>query len=73
MKLALIPKLFKLRAWAELPPEQRAQRLIQKSRIPNITREILENEDGCLFSSLTASFNTEPVFTPIPGHVDLGN
>src|SRR5439155_460313 len=30
MKLALIPKLFKFRDWAELPPEQRAQRVIQK-------------------------------------------
>lgn len=72
MKLALIPKLFKFRDWAELPPEQRAQRVIQKSRIPEITQYILDNEDGYLFSSLTASFNTEPRFTPIPGHTDLG-
>lgn len=72
MKLALIPKLFKFRDWAELPPEQRAQRVIQKSRIPEITQYILDNEDGYLFSSLTASYNVEPRFTPIPGHADLG-
>jgi DNA sulfur modification protein DndB len=72
MKLALIPKLFKFRDWAELPPEQRAQRVIQKSRIPEITQYIVENEDGYLFSSLTASFNCEPKFTPISGHADLG-
>jgi len=72
MKLALIPKLFKFRDWAELPPEQRAQRVIQKSRIPEITQYILENEDGYLFSSVTASFNCEPKFTPVPGHTDLG-
>jgi DNA sulfur modification protein DndB len=72
MKLALIPKLFKFRDWAELPPEQRAQRVIQKSRIPEITQYILENEDGYLFSSLTASFNSEPQFTPIAGQTDLG-
>lgn len=72
MKLALIPKLFKFKDWAELPPEQRAQRVIQKSRIPEITQYILDNEDGYLFSSLTASFNAEPIFTPIPGHSDLG-
>src|SRR5206468_336260 len=72
MKVALVPKLFKFRDWAELPPEQRAQRVIQKSRIPEIAQYILDNEDGYLFSSLTASFNCEPTFTPVPGHTDLG-
>ena len=72
MKLALIPKLFKFRDWAELPPEQRAQRVLQKSRIPEMTQYILENEDGYLFSSLTASFNCEPVFKAVPGQTDLG-
>src|SRR5438270_958327 len=72
VKLSLVAKLFKFRDWAELPPEQRAQRVIQKSRIPEITQYILDNEDGYLFSSLTASFNCEPVFTPVPGHSDLG-
>ncbi len=72
LKLALIPKLFKFRDWAELPPEQRAQRVIQKSRIPEITQYILENEEGYLFSSLTASFNADPTFTPVTGHSDLG-
>lgn len=72
MKLALVPKLFKFRDWAELPPEQRAQRVIQKNRIPEISQYILDNEDGYLFSSLTASFNSDPVFTPVSGHTDLG-
>jgi DNA sulfur modification protein DndB len=72
MKLALIPKLFKFRDWAELPAEQRAQRVLQKTRIPEIAQYILENEDGYLFSSLTASFNCDPKFTPVPGQTDLG-
>ncbi len=72
MKLALIPKLFKFRDWAELPPEQRAQRVIQKNRIPEIRQYLLDNEDGYLFSSVTASFNCEPTFTPVQGHTDLG-
>lgn len=72
MKLALVPKLFKFRDWAELPPEQRAQRVIQKNRIPEITQYILDNEDGYLFSSLTASYNCEPKFTPVSDHADLG-
>jgi DNA sulfur modification protein DndB len=72
MKLALVPKLFKFRDWAELPPEQRAQRVLQKSRIPEIAQYILDNVDGYLFSSLTASYNIEPTFTAVPGHTDLG-
>jgi DNA sulfur modification protein DndB len=72
VKLNLVPKLFKFRDWAELPPEQRAQRVIQKSRIPEITQYILDNEDGYLFSSLTASFDCEPKFTPVDGREDLG-
>lgn len=72
LKLSLIPKLFRFRDWAELPPEQRAQRVIQKSRIPEITQYILENEDGYLFSSLTASYNCEPVFTPVNEQQDIG-
>lgn len=72
VKLSLVPKLFRFRDWAELPPEQRAQRVIQKSRIPEITQYILENEDGYLFSSLTASFDCEPKFTTVDGRDDLG-
>ncbi len=72
MKLSLIPKLFRFRDWAELPPEQRAQRVIQKNRIPEITQYILDNEDGYLFSSLTASYNCEPTFTSLDEHQDIG-
>ena len=72
VKMALVPKLFKFKDWAELPPEQRAQRVIQKNRIPEITQYILDNEDGYLFSSLTASYNCEPDFTALPGQKDLG-
>src|SRR6266851_6279615 len=72
IKLSLVPKLFRFRDWAELPPEQRAQRVIQKSRIPEITQDILENEDGYLFSSLTASYDCEPEFRSAEGHQDIG-
>jgi len=72
VKLNLVPRLFKFQDWAELPPEQRAQRVIQKNRIPEITQYILDNEDGYLFSSLTTSFDREPSFKPINGHEDIG-
>src|SRR5271170_8099635 len=72
VKLSLVPKLFKFKDWAELPAEQRAQRVIQKSRIPEITQYILENEDGYLFSSLTASYDCDPEFKAAEGYQDIG-
>lgn len=56
-----------------MPAEQRAQRVLQKSRIPEITQYILNNEDGYLFSSLTASYDCDPEFHPLTDdHPDLG-
>jgi DNA sulfur modification protein DndB len=72
VKLSLIPRLFQFRDWAELPPEQRAQRVLQKSRIPEITQYILDNEEGYLFSSLTASYDCVPSFTAAADRNDLG-
>jgi DNA sulfur modification protein DndB len=73
IKLANIPKLFQFRDWAELPPEQRAQRVVQKSRIPEIAQYILENEDGYLFSSLTASFDCDVNFVAFPNDDSMGH
>lgn len=72
VKLSLVPKFFNFKDWAELPPEQRAQRVIQKTRIPEITKYILENEDGYLFSSLTASYNCEPSFRAFADQQEIG-
>lgn len=72
VKLNVVSKMFKFRDWAELPPEQRAQRILQKSRIPEITQYILENQDGYLFSALTASFDCAPVFRRTEGQDDIG-
>jgi len=65
IKLSVVPKMFQFRDWAELPAEQRAQRILTKSRIPEITRYIVDNEDGYLFSSLTASYDCETTFEPL--------
>jgi DNA sulfur modification protein DndB len=60
--LGVIPRLFAFRDYAELPPEQRSQRVINAKRVPEIAKYILENEDGWVFSSLTASFDAEEKF-----------
>jgi len=65
VKLAVVPRLFQFRDWSELPPEHRAQRVLQKSRVPEITSYIVDNPDDYIFSALTASFPGDAKFTPL--------
>ena len=51
----------------------RAQRVLNVDRVPGITRYILDNEEGYLFSSITASFNCPLTFTPSPSDDRIGS
>jgi DNA sulfur modification protein DndB len=62
--LRLIPKIFLFNE-EELVPELRAQRILNKSRIPEIARYIINNQDGYVFSAITASVDAEVSFVPI--------
>jgi DNA sulfur modification protein DndB len=72
MKLNAIPKMFTFRDWAEFTPEDREQRILNKKRIPVIAKYMLDNEDGYLFASITASYKCPVTFKPIPGSEDIG-
>lgn len=52
--LRLIPKIF-LFDEEELAPEVRAQRILNKGRLPALTRYIVDNPNDYVFSALTAS------------------
>jgi len=52
--LRLLPKIF-IFDEAELVPELRAQRVLNRARIPEISRYVLENRDSYVFSAITAS------------------
>ena len=65
MKLSSIPKMFAFTDWIEFTAEDREQRVLNKKRIPDIARYILDNEDGYLFSSITASYNCKVRFEPV--------
>src|SRR5688572_185667 len=67
MKLNAIPKMFTFRDWVEFTPEDREQRILNKKRIPEIAKYMLDNEDGYLFSSITASYKCPVHFSPING------
>lgn len=56
----------------ELPPELRAQRTLNKSRVPEICGYILDNPDDYVFSALTVSIDSSVEFTPLPGQEKLG-
>ena len=59
--LRLIPKIF-LFDEEELVPELRAQRTLNHSRIPEMTRYLLENREDYVFSALTASIDGDVRF-----------
>ncbi|WP_458682831.1 DNA sulfur modification protein DndB [Prescottella equi] len=64
--LRLIPRLF-LFDDEELVPEMRAQRTLNKSRIPEIARYVVENPDSYVFSALTASVDADVTFEAFGG------
>jgi DNA sulfur modification protein DndB len=66
----LIPKLFSFDD-EEIPAEMRAQRTLNKARVPEIARYILSNPSGYIFSAITVSINAEINFESI-GNTDVG-
>ena len=53
----------------DLPPELRAQRTLNKNRIPEISDYVLDNPDNYVFSALTVSIDSEVNFEPIKARV----
>lgn len=69
--LKLIPRIF-LFDEDELVPALRAQRTLNRQRLPEITRYITSHRDSYVFSALTASIDGDVSFTPLGGdlHAD---
>lgn len=62
--MRLLTKLFSFDD-EELVPELRAQRSLNKARIPEMARYIVENKDSYTFSAITVSIDGEVKFTPV--------
>ncbi len=62
--LRLLPKLFHFDD-EELLPELRAQRTLNKGRIPELARYIVENKSSYVFSAITASIDGNLAFEPV--------
>lgn len=72
--LSILSKLFIFND-DELPPEHRAQRILNKSRIPEMASYIVNNPKDYVFSSVTASIDGEFDFLPLDENFDknIGN
>lgn len=66
--LKLIPKLFHFDD-VELEPELRAQRILNKNRIPSIANYLVENKDNYTFSAITVSIDGECHFETVENSV----
>ena len=62
--LGLVPKLFVFDD-EELKPELRAQRKLNRARVPEIARYVLEHPAEYVFSALTASVDGRVAFAPV--------
>src|SRR3954464_9646266 len=62
--LRVIPRIF-LFDEDELRPELRAQRVLNKARVPEIAGYLMSNPKGYTFSALTASIDGEVRFEPL--------
>jgi len=72
--LKILSKLFIFNE-DDLPPEHRAQRILNKARIPEMAAYVVNNPKDYVFSSLTASIDGDFEFTPINAEFDdkIGN
>lgn len=70
--LHLIPKIF-LFDEDELKPELRAQRTLNRQRVPEIARYIVGNAKDYTFSALTASIDGKVKFEPVASDADARN
>lgn len=62
--LRLLPRLFTFNE-EELVPELRAQRTMNKARIPDIARYVVDNKDNYIFSAITVSIDGAVRFNPV--------
>ena len=70
--MRLLPRMFVFDD-EEVPAELRAQRTLNRHRIPEIAQYLIENRDGYVVSALTASVDTSVRFEPLGGRIGTGS
>jgi DNA sulfur modification protein DndB len=69
--LRIIPKIF-IYDEEEVPAELRAQRTLNKARIPEMSRYLVDNPSDYIFSALTASVGSDVQFVETNGAPNIG-
>ena len=69
--LRLIPKIF-VYDEEEVPVELRAQRTLNKNRIPEMARYLVDSPNDYVFSAITASVGSEVDFISTGDGINLG-
>jgi DNA sulfur modification protein DndB len=72
MPMKAVPQFFKFTDWAGISPEDREQRQLNEKRVPDLAAYISDNEEDYIFSSITASYKSEPRFEPYSEGSDIG-
>ena len=72
VSLKMLAKLFPVDDEEFVLPEYRAQRKLNETRIPIISKYILKNRDSYVFSALAASIDGEFSFKSNADNVDTG-
>ena len=67
----LIPRIFLFNS-EELPPDLRAQRRLNRARLPDITNYIVQNPENYVLSAITASIDGGVRFTPLADQGEEG-
>lgn len=62
--MRLIPKIFEFDG-EDVPPELRAQRVLNKARIPEIAEYLISNQSDYTLSAITASIDDQVHFEPM--------
>jgi DNA sulfur modification protein DndB len=63
--LHLVPRIFVYNE-EDVPAPMRAQRSLNRARVPEMARYITDNPDSYVFSALTASVNSDVIFDSLP-------
>jgi len=72
MPMKAVDQFFKFSDWAGISPEDREQRVLNEKRVPDLASYIADNEEDYVFSSITASYKSEPIFEPFSEGSDIG-
>lgn len=78
MKVKTVPRFFEFQNYQALEPEERAQRVLNKQRVPALRDYLLNNPDSYVFSSITASYqlpdgvDPDTLFEPFTEGSEIG-